>query len=599
MRWIIILALSLLLLVSPAQAWARSFTFPSVIIEAEVLEDGSMIVTEERTAAFDGTYQGMFLWIETQGATRVTEMSVAENGREYSHHPGSAYGPPGTFITIEEPDQFYVDWSFNASNETRTFILRYRIENLILVHEDTAELYYQFIGDHWESRVDNVLVRLQLPAGANPENMRAWGHGPLHGEVALHDNGQVTWNVSPLPARTFLEGRVTFPTSLVPAATQQTERVALPGILEEEEGLARQANLQRQLARFLWIAAILIILGSLALAYTIWRRYGKEFTPTFDGDYFRELPADYTPAELGVLWRFGKPSAEDLTATLIDLARKGHLRLDEYTPEKRGLFGGKKQDYRITRLTNEATLTAHEQKFLTFLFSEVASGKQELTFIELENFAKKSQTRFYKFWQDWQQTLSTHGDHFFDHSTMIGKAITLTLGVIMFPLAFLAMNILTPALIIGSIILVVTGITLRRRSQTGVEDFVRWRAFRRFLLHFSEMERHNIPSLVIWEHYLVYAISLGVAKEVIKQLQIVYPQMEGGGHRFGAGWWYFHGARGPASFGNMTNSFEGFTSQINQSLRTASSAASSGTGKGGGFTGGGGGGFGGGGGGAR
>ena len=31
--------------------------------------------------------------------------------------------------------------------------------------------------------------------------------------------------------------------------------------------------------------------------------------------------------------------------------------------------------------------------------------------------------------------------------------------------------------------------------------------FRRFLLDFSQMERHEIPSLVIWEHYLVYAVT--------------------------------------------------------------------------------------------
>ncbi|MDW7649725.1 MAG: DUF2207 domain-containing protein [Bacillota bacterium] len=590
-------ALILLLLLLPASAFARSYHFPSVTIDAKVQEDGSMLVTEQRTASFNGTYRGMYLRIKTQGATRVSEMSVAENGKPYTYNPGTSEGPPGTYYTIEEPDRFFVDWSFLAADQTRTFTLRYRIENVVLVHQDTAELYFQFIGDEWEARADHVLVRLQLPEGANPENTRAWGHGPLHGDVALHENGQVTWEADPLPAQTFLEGRVTFPAALVPTATQHTGKVALPDILREEQQLADQANRQRVFARFLWIGAVLILFGSLFLAYWLWRHYGKEFTPSFDGDYYRDLPADYTPAELGVLWRFGKPNAEDLTATLVDLARKGHLHLDEYTPEKRGLFGGKKQDYRITRLAGDSSLAEHETKLLNFLFSEVAGGQDELTFIDLENFTKNRQTRFYKFWQDWQLTLSARGDSFFDHSTLTGKAIALGLGVIMFPLAFLAMNILSIALIAGSIVLIITGVALRRRSRQGVEDFVRWRAFRRFLLHFSEMQHHDIPSLVIWEHYLVYAITLGVAKEVIGQLQIVYPQMESGGHRFGAGWWYFHGTRGPASFTNMTNSFESFTGQINQSLRTAAGAASSGAGKG--FTGGGGGGFGGGGGGAR
>lgn len=32
------------------------------------------------------------------------------------------------------------------------------------------------------------------------------------------------------------------------------------------------------------------------------------------------------------------------------------------------------------------------------------------------------------------------------------------------------------------------------------------------------MEKHEIPSLIIWEHYLVYAVTLGVADKVIKQI---------------------------------------------------------------------------------
>ena len=54
----------------------------------------------------------------------------------------------------------------------------------------------------------------------------------------------------------------------------------------------------------------------------------------------------------------------------------------------------------------------------------------------------------------------------------------------------------------------------QRRSQPANEDLTKWQAFRKFLLHFSDMQRHEIPSLIIWEHYLVYAVSLGVAKKL-------------------------------------------------------------------------------------
>jgi uncharacterized membrane protein len=606
-RSLIGFAVVLFLLLLPVQVLALSISFPSVVIDAVVQEDGSMLITEQRTTAIRGTAKGLNTWIQTQPPIRITDVTVEENGVPFTYIPGDQYGPTGTYITIEEPGRFFVDWSIAATDETRTFTLRYLAENVVQVHQDTAELYYQFVGDGWDARSDQVLVRLHLPAGATTDDIRAWGHGPLHGDVTIQSGNLVTWEISPLPARTFLEGRVTFPTSLVPQATHQTGRIALPDILAEEQNLADLANRERQGSILLWISAALILLGSIAMAFFIWLRYGKEYKPSFDGDYFRDLPADYTPAELGVLWRFGKPAPEDLTATLIDLARRGHLRLEEFIPEKRSLLGGKKMDYRMIRQNKDEKLAIHEQKLMDFLFTQVTLGRQELgqqelTFTELEAYAKKNQSRYHKFWQDWQYTLAARGvtHNFFDHDVSTGKMIGVGIGVIMLPLGFLAANVLTPALILGGLILAGTGVILRRRSRTGVEDFVRWRAFRRFLLHFSELHRQEIPSLVIWEHYLVYAVSLGVAKEVIKQLQLVYPQMESGGHRFGGSWWYFHSSSGPASFGNMTNSFDNFTGQITQSFRTATSTPSSGSGRGGGFSGGGGGGgFGGGGGGAR
>ena len=49
-----------------------------------------------------------------------------------------------------------------------------------------------------------------------------------------------------------------------------------------------------------------------------------------------------------------------------------------------------------------------------------------------------------------------------------------------------------------------------------------WNAFKNFLKDFSRLDKAEIPSIILWEHYLVYAVSLGVAKEVIKQLPIVF-----------------------------------------------------------------------------
>lgn len=98
------------------------------------------------------------------------------------------------------------------------------------------------------------------------------------------------------------------------------------------------------------------------------------------------------------------------------------------------------------------------------------------------------------------------------------------------------------------------------------------------------MERHEIPSQIIWEHYLVYAVTLGVAREVIKQLELVFPNMQEGGYHFGYGRLTYGTG---SSFHGLHNSFNDIGNVVERSINTAYTAvskSSSGSGGGGGLS---------------
>ena len=107
----------------------------------------------------------------------------------------------------------------------------------------------------------------------------------------------------------------------------------------------------------------------------------------------------------------------------------------------------------------------------------------------------------------------------------------------------------------GGIILLLAGAFLRRRSPMGSTHLAMWKAFRRFLLDFSSLDRAEIPSLIIWEHYLVYATVLGVAKQVISQLKVVYPEITqpGSGMYYGWAWMRATGGTGRAASVSYTH----------------------------------------------
>lgn len=604
------LAMLLNLTAFPGEAWARSLAMQEVKIDARLLRDASMQVTEHLTIDFSGQWNGFYIRIP-QGSTPIVEVAVQENDRPYTFNPAAQYGPPGTYLVKTEGDQVTIDWSISAQDEVRSFDVSYRVMNAVQVHSDVAELYRKFINDANGSDIDMVKVELVLPAGAQSyqpgEDIRIWGHGPLNGTVRFAGTDTVIMEVSDLPANTMVEGRVVMPPALFPnaPAAARTDRAALPSILAEEETWAQQANQQRTVSRWEMGGGVGSLAGTLAALLLLWLRFGRDHRVGFQGDYFRELPGQYSPAELGQLYHFQKNKPPDMTATILDLARRRFIYLEAARVQKPTLFGSKETDtYRLTLAVEPdqaaanqpegGLLRAHEKELLDFLGTAMAENRGFLYLTDIESYTREHRREFYQFWQKWTEGLKQSGQQaglFEDRGKM--PRWTVLSGIGLFLLGFIVMfrsGVLGFALVLAGVLIATVPLFFRRRSVTGQEDYVRWKAFKRFLQDFSEMERHEIPSLIIWEHYLVYAVTLGVAQEVIKQLDIVFPSMQDGDYQFGYGWMSTTTPPSTATPYGSFASIGAFTDQALQSVQNAVSRSTSGSGSGGGFSGGGGGG---------
>ena len=120
------------------------------------------------------------------------------------------------------------------------------------------------------------------------------------------------------------------------------------------------------------------------------------------------------------------------------------------------------------------------------------------------------------------------------------------------------------------------------------------KALRNWLKDFTRLNEAIPTDVVLWNRLLVMAVVLGVADEVIKQLETVLPEVLHDDYMSSTYGWYYVGPHGSPyrSFqSNYGSAHDVSTAKI------AASESSSGGGGGGGFSGGGGGGFGGGGGG--
>ncbi len=86
--------------------------------------------------------------------------------------------------------------------------------------------------------------------------------------------------------------------------------------------------------------------------------------------------------------------------------------------------------------------------------------------------------------------------------------ITLVASIIEFVLDIIAMN------------------KINILTQAGVDEKEMWKGLKKYMKDFSLLKEKEIPSIVVWEKYLVYATVFGIAKEVIKQIKIAYPDLE-------------------------------------------------------------------------
>ena len=109
--------------------------------------------------------------------------------------------------------------------------------------------------------------------------------------------------------------------------------------------------------------AIFFILIWFPIIIYIYRKYDKELKHNFEGKYYRELPGEYTPAEMSVLMSFGRVNTRDVMATLMDLARKKQLIISQSKISKKGFFNSKEINQYIITLNEKApsiTLKKHE-----------------------------------------------------------------------------------------------------------------------------------------------------------------------------------------------------------------------------------------------
>ncbi len=630
-------ALFILSLYPPEHASAedRSYYVSGYNIDVNVNPDGSADFQEELTYSFSGSFNGILRNVDFSLSGGIEEQKVyamsGGNLTEFTRNRTDSLdydGKPGTYnIAIEGSTARFKIFE-PSQDEEKTFVIRYRMKDAVTVYNDTAEFNRKLVGSEWETSLQNVYARITLPEGAEKEELKVFAHGPLTGESKITDGRTLVFTAPLLSPGQMMETLVLFPVALVPSSNNRIAQDALPRIMENERIYAEEANREREDAREqvrenerreaeirarefeqrqaeeqarrslsavgLPLALLLFVLWFPLIVY-IYIKYDRELKHGFEGKYYRELPGDYTPAEMTVLMTMGSVNSRDIMATLMDLVRKKQLLLTASKTVKKGFFANKEIDDYVISVNDQAPpamLKKHEEFLISWFAGSIGDGSSvHLEEIKEYVSSRSNALQFKSDYDKWVGLVKNEADknEFFDTTSGTGRLIGILSGLGFTGAGIaIAAAMFVPfavALALEGVFMLIFSVRIGRRTAYGSEQHAMWQAFKNFLKDFSRLDKAVIPSIVLWEHYLVYAISLGVAKEVIRQLPIVFNDGDLDNSQLtfmhGAAFGYFSGFS--TVFDNTMSAVE---SSISSAVSIASSTDSSSSGSGGGFSGG-------------
>ena len=530
-----------------SHAIEKDYRFTEVAIDATVEPNGDLLLEERRTFDFrNGPFTYAYFNVEDP-VDHVRDFTIAEildDGSERRVQPTSA----GHSIVT---GGFQAQWSYTAEDEERTWVFRYHVACAAMAFEDTAHLYWQFIGTGWEKSAVHAVITVHLPDRSTTEaprpttcdpddrpdlprgatgtplehgDVRAFGHGPLNGSVTFEDPSTVVYDVHDVPPASFVEASILFPTDAVPLAPQR--RGSRQGeILAHERAWALQANAVRGRhdAQRRWVL-ILLVAVPLALVLLVWIARVRDRVADVP-DVLEQPPEDDSVAAalLWSAWRGHVSPQNAYRAQVMRLARLGAIEI-----QAEGLVTDPKDLTLVRKIEALELPNAEDQDFMWLLFGRT----QEKNSISLRQMRSgRGSAVKYTTWYGAAKAKTgsilsrvEKGDARFESVS----ASAIAFGAAGYGLWTAVWGLGGPIgwwLIPVSMIALIIALRIipARLEEEDRRRVMRLAAFRRYLKDFSDLPNAPALAVVIWEQYLEWAVALDVADEVEKQVTAVVP----------------------------------------------------------------------------
>jgi uncharacterized protein (TIGR04222 family) len=472
------------------------------------------------------------------------------------------------------------------------YTISYRVHGAMNGFADHDELFWNATGDQWAVPIAQVQVTVHAPG---PITRVACYEGPPGSRLSCEsatggENGEATFSQNGLPSDEGVTVVVALPKGVVANPRP---------ILDERWSAARAFSVTPVSAGLSGALTVLVVFGLVrVLGKGRDRRWAGSAVDAAFGNAAGtdervpllsrphdpvefEPPDKIRPGQVGTLIdEVANPL--DVTATIVDLAVRGYLRIEEIP--KQGWFGH--TDWRLIKLKDGDGLLTYEETLLAGLFRD---GDQ----VELSTLKRTFATRLHHvqdaLYDDVVQAgwFPSRPDRVRVRWYAIGVvAVVVAAGITVALVAATHLGLLAVPFLVGGLGLLAGASKMPRRTPKGWATLRRVSGFRQFIEQ-SEKERARFAERAnLFSEYLPYAVVFGCTEKWARAFAGLDDEVA----RSTTAWYI---SSQPFSVGLFTSSMDSFAVTTSGTIvATAASSGSSGFGggsSGGGFGGGGGG----------
>ncbi|MDO4376507.1 MAG: DUF2207 domain-containing protein, partial [bacterium] len=516
-----------------------------------ILENGDVLVKE--AISIDGSYNGFELKLkykyngdyEIYSADDLEIVKVCESDKTNSLTDIGAcfsqvdYATKGDSLlyTQSDYDTSTTLMLYNPSIRKKAFYVEYILKNVVISHNDIAELRLNMLSTDLTEDFDKINIKVNLSKPAT--DLRAWAHGPLWGNIKLSDNKDYAlFTIEDYSRGTGVDIRMTFDKELI--NTEKTTNVdMLDKIIEEETILADQANKERNSVRALLenekrmdkiitIISGTYIISLVVLTIVMYNKYDKEYKSAFNNKYYREFPSNDSPEVIEYLIK-KNISTVGYTACILNIIYKKGLIVEPITTTSK-VLKKEKTDYilKFNDKNLKEKLTIEEEKLRTYLIDEIGDEKQfKLSDLKKVGNTESSARKFIKNYNDWLRDAKKNAEtkNFYEKSKK-GLPILYSFVPILIATFAKRQNTLLVVAVFAGIVFMIYILTIKKRSKEGNELFTKWNALKNFMVDFGKFKDKELPEITLWEKYLVYAHVFGIATKLRKTMELKVPNLD-------------------------------------------------------------------------